>query len=906
MARIYVDNRPLEADPGKNVLHVCLSAGFDLPYFCWHPAMGSVGACRLCAVKQFRDENDTRGRLVVSCMTPAADGTRVSIDDPEAKTFRASVIEWLMTYHPHDCPVCDEGGECHLQDMTLMTGHAYRRYRFKKRTFRNQYLGPFINHEMNRCIECYRCVRFYRDYAGGRDLNVFASRNRVYFGRYEDGVLENEFSGNLIEVCPTGVFTDKTLQRHYTRKWDLQTAPSVCTHCGLGCNTTPGERYGTLRRIINRYNGEVNGYFLCDRGRFGYEFVNGERRLRQPLLRESGSAKAMPVAKEIALEHAASLLNGGSRVIGIGSPRASLEANFALRRLVGPERFHLGVSEEDARLLSSMLKILREGPARTPSVHGVEQCDAVLILGEDVTNVAPRLALALRQSVRQQPLQIADKLKIARWHDAAVRDAIQHEKGPLFIATPSATKLDEVATRTYRGAPDDIARLGFAVAHALNAEAPEVTDLADEVGALAGQIAQALLDAHRPLVIAGISLEDEAIVRAAANVTWALCRNGRPAELCFTAPECNSLGLALMGGGSLAAAFKAVREGEADTAIVLENDLYRRADTESVRGFLSSCKHVIAIDHLSHRTTDQAEIVLPAGSFAETDGTFVSNEGRAQRFFQVFVPAGEVQESWRWLRDIGSAAGRDEITLWQSLDDVIDAMAEALPVFTGVSEAAPPANFRIAGLKVARESHRYSGRTAMRAQISVHEPKPPEDPDTPLVFSMEGVQGRVPPSLIPLFWAPGWNSIQSTNKFQSEVGGPLTGGDPGVRLIEPAQDGGTPYFRDVPAAFAPRQGSWLLVPIYHIFGSEELSALAPGVAERSPSPYLALNADDALALGIGPDDRAEVRLNGVAYRLPVRVDPTLPKGVAGLPVGLPGLEGFGPPAWGTVTRGERP
>jgi NADH-quinone oxidoreductase subunit G len=194
----------------------------------------------------------------------------------------------------------------------------------------------------------------------------------------------------------------------------------------------------------------------------------------------------------------------------------------------------------------------------------------------------------------------------------------------------------------------------------------------------------------------------------------------------------------------------------------------------------------------------------------------------------------------------------------------------------------------------------------MRAQISVHEPKPPEDPDTPLVFSMEGIQGSVPPSLIPLFWAPGWNSIQSTNKFQSEVGGPLTGGDPGVRLIEPAQDGGTSYFRDVPAAFAPRQGSWLLVPIYHIFGSEELSALAPGVAERSPSPYLALNADDALALGIGPDDRAEVRLNGVSYRLSVRVDPTLPKGVAGLPVGLPGLEGFGPPAWGTVTRGERP
>ena len=130
-----------------------------------------------------------------------------------------------MTNHPHDCPICDEGGECHLQDMTVMTGHNQRTYRFNKRTYRNQDLGPFVSHEMNRCIQCYRCVRFYRDYAGGKDFNVFGSRNRTYFGRVEDGTLESPFSGNLVEICPTGVFTDKTEKAHYTRKWDLQTAP---------------------------------------------------------------------------------------------------------------------------------------------------------------------------------------------------------------------------------------------------------------------------------------------------------------------------------------------------------------------------------------------------------------------------------------------------------------------------------------------------------------------------------------------------------------------------------------------------------------------------------------------------------------------------------------------------------
>ena len=185
-----------------------------------------------------------------------------------------------MLNHPHDCPVCDVGGECHLQDMTVMTGHDYRRTRFEKRTFRNQYLGPFLYHEMNRCIQCYRCVRFYREYAGGNDLNVFGIKNAVYFGRSEDGVLENEFAGNLVEICPTGVFTDGTLRRHYTRKWDLRMAPSICVHCGAGCNITIGERYGLLRRVLTRFNSEVNGYFLCDRGRFGYEFVNSERRIR--------------------------------------------------------------------------------------------------------------------------------------------------------------------------------------------------------------------------------------------------------------------------------------------------------------------------------------------------------------------------------------------------------------------------------------------------------------------------------------------------------------------------------------------------------------------------------------------------------------------------------------------------
>ena len=435
MPTIHIDNEPYEIkEEGKNLLEVCLSLGFNIPYFCWHPAMHSVGACRLCAIKKFKNAEDAQGEIVMSCMEPASDGVRISIVDPEVVAFRAQVIEWLMVNHPHDCPICDEGGECHLQDMTVMTGHVYRRYRFRKRTHTDQNLGPFIHHEMNRCIQCYRCVRFYRDFAGGRDFNVFGWHDDVYFGRHEDGALESEFSGNLVEVCPTGVFTDKSLKRHSTRKWDLQTAPSLCIHCGLGCNTIPGERYDMLRRVYARYNREVNGYFICDRGRYGYEFVNSDRRIREPLLRDHAGATGNEI-----LDVTARLLKKG-RTLGIGSPRASLETNFALWSLVGNENFYHGVRERDVQLARKIVDVLRKGPVAAASMHDVEMADAVLILGEDLSNTAPMLDLAVRQAVLRKPKTEAASMDIPYWHDAAVREVVQDNRGPLFIATAQQDK----------------------------------------------------------------------------------------------------------------------------------------------------------------------------------------------------------------------------------------------------------------------------------------------------------------------------------------------------------------------------------------------------------------------------------------------------------------------------------
>ena len=244
-------------------------------------------------------------------------------------------------------------------------------------------------------------------------------------------------------------------------------------------------------------------------------------------------------------------------------------------------------------------------------------------------NDAPRLALALLQSVRQQPMERADELKIPRWDDAAVRNAVQDRRGPLFVAGYRRTWFHDYATETYFGAPDNIARLGFAVAGIIGADAPSVPDLTDDVRDLAQRIADALTQAKRPLIIAGTGSGSHATIEAAANVAWALHQRGKQPRLSFVLPDCNSVGLALLGGGSLNEAFDSISQGKADTVIVLENDLYRHTEQAKVDAFFDAAKTVIAIDFLEHRTTAHADVLLPAATYAESDGTLVNQEGRA-------------------------------------------------------------------------------------------------------------------------------------------------------------------------------------------------------------------------------------------------------------------------------------
>ncbi len=456
--------------------------------------------------------------------------------------------------------------------------------------------------------------------------------------------------------------------------------------------------------------------------------------------------------------------------------------------------------------------------------------------------------------------------------------------------------------------------MGFAIANVLDPDAPTVDGLLDDVQELASRIAGAMQGAVSPLVVTGVSCESAEIIQAAANVALALKKQGKCPKICVTLPECDTMGVALMGGCDVQAALARIESGEADAVIILENDLFRRGCKAPTEKALQAAKQVAVFDHILTDTANYADIVAPVGTFAESTGIFVNSEGRAQKFYEVMSPDSATKSMWRYVSQIADIIVQNsnpetiaklgtklqEPNDWKTVDDVEASLARQIPIFGNVAEVAPPSAFRVSGMKVARQSHRYSGRTSMHANVSVHEHKPPEDVDSPLAFSMEGYQGRPPSPVITRFWAPHWNSDQAVNKFQSEVGGRLVGGDPGKRLLEPSDEHQIGYFGSVPEAFRKREGQWLVVPFHEVFGSDELSALSPPVAERIPKPYLALNTEDARSMGLRAGSAIELSLGSDLYSLVVRIEQSLAAGVAGLPVGLKGVNWAELPAWGVI------
>lgn len=601
--KITLEGVTREVEAGKNLLQVVLDEGMLIPHFCYHEALGAVGSCRLCAC-QVSPGPDKPSRLEMTCMVRAAEGMIVNVNEAYAKNFRRQVIEDLMLNHPHDCPVCDEGGECMLQDMTVLSEHQHRRNRFAKRTWHNQYLGPLIHHEMNRCITCYRCVRYYREYSLGDDLGVFGSRDRVYFGRVEEGTLESEFAGNLLDVCPTGVFTNKRFRENYTRPWDLLTARSVCVNCSVGCNVLPGHRHNTLRRIKPVGNDAVNKYFMCDRGRFGGEFVNHESRLMAARFRgtemslEQGISAVAAELKQVVKKH------GPQAIAGFGSARSTMEANAALALMLkglGSSRIAYFDNAEERATVRRAATLTTSGDVPIASLPDMETADFVLILGGDLTGEAPMMDLSVRQSLRSG--------------------------ASMYIVSPRAGELDKFARATLRTVPGEEAQIASFIASVAPDVEPEDDNFVQQVG-------KALHAARNPLILCSACHGDAALVDSAFELARKAGQFGRACRLAYFFPAANSVGVGLAKQDEAPESIYAdLSGGRVKALIVLENDLATSmAGSEAFAKATAGCELVVVIDSLDHPTARAANAVLPCVSHYQAFGTFLNYEGRGQRF----------------------------------------------------------------------------------------------------------------------------------------------------------------------------------------------------------------------------------------------------------------------------------
>lgn len=663
MPKLIIDDREIEVEQGTKVIQAAERLGIMIPRFCYHWILGSVGACRLCAVKLLH--KDFKG-VQMSCMIDAQDGMIVSTTHPEAVQFRRRVIEWLMLNHPHDCPVCDEGGHCLLQDETVSAGHGIRRYRGKKRTYPDQYLGVLVQHEMNRCIQCYRCSRFYQDFCGYRDLGAMQIADRVYFGRYSDGPLESPFSGNLIDICPTGVYTDKPARYNY-RRWETQRSPSLCIHCSLLCRTIANTRYREVIRLEAPVDELDRGFFICDRGRYGFHFTNLPERVRTP--RVNGKEATWDVALGAAAELLQRIAAGsGPSGIGlIGSSRCSLETLAALKRLCrlyhcrGPALFLDSATAGKAKGAAANLD-----ESIALSFRDIEGADFVLAVGADPINESPVLALSMRQARRKgATVAVIDPRPVSLPFD------FHHLKVSLSQMEACLGAL--IRSGLEREAVQKIGPEPLDFFDAM----PAVDSLEDADKKALAVLASDLRRSRNPALVCGTDVVPETAPAFAAGCARLLRDVKGSAGLLYTLRGANSLGAALCSGSStLLEVIEAIEKGEIKAVVLVETDPFRSfPDRERLEQAISRLDALLVMDCLAAETVNRASVFLPSSTLFETGSSFIGQDGRVRvvhpvhaggtpihhfsgrahppRTFEVRIPGGDPRPSWQTLLDLG-------------------------------------------------------------------------------------------------------------------------------------------------------------------------------------------------------------------------------------------------------------
>ncbi len=698
MVTLTIDAREIEVAAGTKVIEAAAQLGIMIPRFCYHPALGSVGACRVCAVKII--EGPVKG-IQMSCMLAAAEGMVVSTTDDEAVDFRRHVIEWLMVNHPHDCPVCDEGGHCLLQDMTIAGGHGIRRFPGRKRTYPDQDLGPLLQHEMNRCIHCYRCARFYQEFCGGRDLGALGIGYRTYFGRVKSGTLESPFAGNLSDLCPTGVFTDKP-SRFFGRRWDYERTPTICIHCSLGCHTTTSVRYRQVARQEARFSAEVNGHFICDRGRYGFFYASRPERPRRP--RIDGAQGEMDPAIAFVRERLAAIRAsaGAGAIAAVGSLRSSLETQVMLQRaarLGGWREPAFFTDANTARKVRAALALLKPGLA--VSLRQIETADPLIVVGADPVNEAPMLALAFRQAVRNGG-------RVAVLDPRPVDLPCDFRHIPLS-AHALASALERLAADCVGPAEEPI--------EPSDAPAPDPGAHLPALDEAAGWLRQG----RRPVIVCGTDLATVDTLNSAAAAAHRLGAAGKQAGLFFLMPGANASGAGLVSKGDegLAEVLVAAEQGSVRALVLVENDPFTTfPDLALLEGALSRVELLVVLDCLDTAAADAAHVFLPTQTVYESGGCFVNQEGRLQeslpalaggtpvrdtgggghppRVYGAALPGAEPRPAWQVLaRIIGDDLQREDLEARIGIRAHVAAATPGLAAVAG-GDGLPPGGIRIA------------------------------------------------------------------------------------------------------------------------------------------------------------------------------------------------------------------
>jgi NADH-quinone oxidoreductase subunit G len=631
MIEIEFDGKKVSVPAGSVLMHAAGVAGTYVPHFCYHKKLSIAANCRMCLV-----EIDKIPKLMPACATTATQGMVVHTHSDKVIKAQQSVMEFLLINHPLDCPICDQGGECQLQDLAVGYGASASRFAEEKRVVLQKDVGPLISmQEMSRCIHCTRCVRFGQEVAGVMELG------QVNRGEYSEittpagRTIDSELSGNMIDICPVGALTSKPF-RYSARSWELARRQSVSPHDSTGANLVVQVKAGRVMRVLPLENEDVNECWISDRDRFSYEALNADARLHQPMIKQGGAWQA--VSWDMALAYVADGLKrakaefGAAGIGAIGHPGSTVEELHLLARLVRG----LGSENIDHRTRHADFGYVADaGRARWlgTSIRSLSQLDRALVVGSFLRKDHPLLAQRLRQASR---------------HGAQVHSLhALHDDWLMPMATCMAAAPSQW--------PQALADVAAAVAAALAVDAPAagVVGVANEQ---AERVARSMLSGERKAILLGNAAAQHPQAGALlALAQWIAEHTG--ATWGYLGEGGNSVGAqlvsALPGPGGLNAAQMLTQPMKALLLLGIEPEL-DAADAAATRKAMAASGMVVALTPFKDAVADHADVMLPVAPFTETAGTLVNAEGRVQGFVGVATAQGESRPAWKVLRVLGN------------------------------------------------------------------------------------------------------------------------------------------------------------------------------------------------------------------------------------------------------------